>query len=1109
MTLSEIKSLYRKDQVTGDLVKGFVQTKPYNVHLKGGSGSVYAFRIAALFQELQFPQLVICDDKEEAAYFYNDLQTLVDSSKVFFYPESQLFPYQEQEQTNNANVIQRAEVLDAVSSLKGNYVVVTYPKALAEQVVTKNNLSTNTLHIKVGEDLSVEFLMDMLFEYDFDRIDFVTSPGEFSIRGGIVDIFSYASDKPYRIEFFGDTIDSIRQFDPGDQLSVGKVDQAKIIPNIQKQMLQEDRTSFLKFLHDNTVVWRKDLELVKDRLSLIYDRALSAYDKVKDSAIRHLTPNDLYVSSSQFEAESNAYSTIEFGGVYYTEANAISKLNCSPQPTFNKQFDLIKTDLEKNTKAGIETVVLADNTEQIKRLKEILQEGTSASFIHAGIKEGFIDHQLKQAVYTDHQIFDRYHRFKLKEGFKKSKQAVSIKEMSDLKKGDYVVHVDHGIGRFDGLETQDFNGKKQETIRLIYGNSDILYVGIHSLHKVSKYSGKEGKEPSINKLGTQTWKKKKEKAKSRVKELAFDLIKVYAERRAKEGFEYAPDTYLQHELEASFLYQDTPDQATTTAAVKEDMEKPYPMDRLVCGDVGFGKTEIAIRAAFKAVADGKQVAIMVPTTVLAVQHFRTFSKRFKDFPCRVDYVNRFKSSKATKETLKDVEDGKVDILIGTHRIVGKDVSFKDLGLLIIDEEQKFGVSVKEKIKAVKVNVDVLTLTATPIPRTLQFSLMGARDLSVINTPPPNRYPIDTQIVAFNEEIIRDALSYELSRGGQAFFIHNRVQNIAEVAGVLQRLLPDARIGIGHGQMEGKKLEEVMMNFVEGQYDVLVATTIIESGLDVSNANTMIINSAQNFGLSDLHQMRGRVGRSNKKAFCYLVAPPMHSLPDDARKRLRALEEFSDLGSGFNIAMRDLDIRGAGDLLGAEQSGFITDIGYETYQQILEEAMDELKENEFKELFEEENKKKKYWVRECQVDTDLEVRIEATYVNKVAERLSIYKRLNDCETEESLLKWKKDLEDRFGPAPESVDELMDTMRLKWLGRDLAVEKMFLKKEIQRCYFVANQESPFYQSETFTKILAYVQENPAKVTLAEKNGKLALTFKYTESVKRAIENLRGVF
>lgn len=1108
MTLSEIKSLYRKDQVTGDLVKGFLQTKPYNVHLKGGAGSVHAFRIAALFQEVQFPQLIICDDKEEAAYFYNDLQTLLDESKVFFYPESQRFPYQEEEQTNNANVIQRAEVLDAVSSLKGQYVVVTYPKALAEQVVTKSNLSTNTLHVKVGDDLTIDFLMDMLFEYDFDRIDFVTAPGEFSIRGGIVDIFSYAADKPYRIEFFGDTVDSIRQFDPGDQLSVGKVDQAKIIPNIQKQMLQESRTSFLKFLHDNTIVWRKDLDVIKDRLSLVYDRALTGYDKVKDSPIKHLTPNDLYVSASQFEEESNAYSTIEFGSVFYSEANQIAKLNCSPQPTFNKQFDLIKSDLEKNAQAGIETSIFADNLEQIKRLKEILQEESTASFIHSGIREGFIDHGLKQAIYTDHQIFDRYHRFKLKEGFKKSKQAASIKDMTDLKKGDYVVHIDHGIGRFDGLETQDFNGKKQETIRLIYGSSDILYVGIHSLHKVSKYSGKEGKEPTINKLGTQTWKKKKEKAKSRVKELAFDLIKVYAERRAKEGFEYSPDTYLQHELEASFLYQDTPDQATTTSAVKEDMEKPYPMDRLVCGDVGFGKTEIAIRAAFKAVADGKQVAIMVPTTVLAVQHYRTFAKRFKDFPCRVDYVNRFKSSKATKETLKDVEDGKVDILIGTHRIVGKDVSFKDLGLLIIDEEQKFGVSVKEKIKAVKVNVDVLTLTATPIPRTLQFSLMGARDLSVINTPPPNRYPIETHIVGFNEETIRDAMSYELSRGGQAFFIHNRVQNIQEVAGVLQRLLPDARIGIGHGQMEGKKLEEVMMNFVEGQYDILVATTIIESGLDVPNANTMIINSAQNFGLSDLHQMRGRVGRSNKKAFCYLVSPPMHSLPDDARKRLRALEEFSDLGSGFNIAMRDLDIRGAGDLLGAEQSGFITDIGYETYQQILEEAMEELKENEFAELFEEENQKKKYFVKECQVDSDMEIRIETTYVNKVAERLSIYKKLNDCDTEESLMKWKQDLEDRFGPAPESVDELMDTMRLKWIGRDLAIEKMFLKKEIQRCYFVANQESPFYQSETFTRILAYVQENPAKVTLAEKNGKLALTFKYTESVKRAIENLQGV-
>ena len=1105
MTVSDLRKLYENDDITLALSSGLIKKKPFNVHLKGNAGSSVSFRISGLFKKVQFPQLVILNDKEEAAYHYNDLQNIIGKDKVFFYPESHRFPYQDEDQTKNANIIQRAEVLNEISSSKKNYVIVTYPKALVEKVVSEKHLKSNSLSIKKGDDISIEFLMDVLFEYDFDRTDFVTSPGEFSIRGGIVDVFSFSHDKPYRLEFFGDTIDSIRVFDPGDQLSIEKVDKISILPNISTKLLQEDRTSFLEYLHDNTLVWWKDYDLIEDQLGKVYEKAVEKYEQIKDSEIKRIPPNELYVSQEHFKTIAKKYSVIEFGNSFVNEADATIRLSCSPQPAFNKKFDLFKEDLKENQNKGIKTFIFADNTQQIDRLKEILEGEDTCGFVNSGMKEGFIDLDNKIALYTDHQIFDRYHKFKLKDGYRKSKQALTIKELTDLQKGDFVVHVDHGIGRFDGLEIQEFNGKQQETIRLIYGSNDLLYVGIHSLHKVSKYSGKEGKEPKVNKLGTQTWSKKKEKAKSRVKELAFDLIKVYAERKAKKGYEYSPDTYLQHELEASFLYQDTPDQATATQAVKDDMEQTYPMDRLICGDVGFGKTEIAIRAAFKAVADSKQVAILVPTTILALQHYKNLAKRFKDFPCTVDYVNRFKTGKKVKDTLKKAENGEVDILIGTHRIIGKDVKFKDLGLLIIDEEQKFGVSVKEKLKSIKVDVDVLTMTATPIPRTLQFSLMGARDLSVINTPPPNRYPIETQIIGFNEDIVRDAISYEISRGGQVFFIHNRVQNITEVAGKLQRLLPDAKIGIGHGQMEGKHLEEVMMNFIEGQYDVLVATTIIESGLDVPNANTIIINQAQNFGLSDLHQMRGRVGRSNKKAFCYLVTPPMHSISTDARKRLRALEEFSELGSGFNIAMRDLDIRGAGDLLGAEQSGFMSDIGYETYQKILEEALHELKENEFAGLFEEENKSTD-WVLDCQIDTDLEVRIPSTYVNKVAERLSIYKDLNDCANEEEIGIWAENMVDRFGEMPESVVELMDTIRMRWIGKELGIERIYLKNGVLRCYFVGNQESPFYQSDQFTKILHYVQENPMKVTLKEIKEKLAITFNHVDEVRIALKNLK---
>lgn len=1109
MRIADIVQQLSNTALVQDVSKLLLSKKEARIHFKNGSGSFLSLLLAGL-KGVQFPQVIIANDKESAAYIYNDLEVFLNKEKVLFFPESYRHPYQYDEGTENANIIQRAEVLNLINQKNTGYFIVTYPKALAEKVVGKKHLIEHSMKINLGDSLSIDFLMELLFEYGFERTDFVTKPGEFAIRGGIFDVFSYSHDQPYRIEFFGDDIDSMRIFDVADQLTTEKVEELTILPNIQKQLLGESRMSFVEYLHENTVVWLQDEQLLMDRLSQTYQKAETAFEKIKDSAIKQLPPEELYVNGESFQSVLRNYANLYYNASVVEDIDKTFNLNTFPQPNFNKNFDLLVEDLSRNEQKGYHTVIFSDTKGQADRLQGILSDincKVDIDFLPAGIHEGFIVDELKLACYTDHQIFDKYHRFKLKEGFKESKQALTIKELTNLQKGDFVVHIDYGIGRFDGLEIMEFGDKTQETIRLRYKDNDVLYVGIHALHKVSRYAGKEGSVPAINKLGTNTWKAKKAKAKGRVKELAFNLIQLYAKRKAQKGFEFSPDNYLQNELEASFMYQDTPDQAKTTEAVKADMQKEYPMDRLVCGDVGFGKTEIAIRAAFKAVCDSKQVAVLVPTTVLAIQHYKTFKKRFEGFPVRVDYVNRFKSAKKTKQTLEDLANGKVDVLIGTHRIVGKDVKFLDLGLLIIDEEQKFGVGVKEKLKNFKLNVDTLTLTATPIPRTLQFSLMGARDLSVINTPPPNRYPIETRVVGFSEEVLRDAIRYEIDRGGQVFFIHNRVQNITEVAGSIKRILPDARVGIGHGQMEGAKLEQVMVDFIEGEYDVLVATTIIESGLDIPNANTIIINSAQNFGLSDLHQMRGRVGRSNKKAFCYLITPPMSSLSEDARKRLRAIEEFSDLGSGFNIAMKDLDIRGAGDLLGAEQSGFITDIGYETYQKILEEALNELKENEFKELFEEENAKKEY-VREVHIDSDLELRIPTTYVNTVSERLILYKELNACDNEEQLKDWANHMIDRFGELPETVVDLMETIKLRWIAKSLAVEKIFLKNNTMRCYFINNPESPFFESEIFTEVLAYVQKNPMKVEMREIKGKLALTFKHIDNVYIAIERLSEI-
>ena len=1084
--------------------------------LKGNKGSFLNVLIAALQSKKPLKQLIIANDKEEAAYVYNDLQNLLGDTKALYYPASSTSPY-ETSRTQNANIVQRAEVLSELNN-KTKKIIVTYPEALLEKVITEKELSKNSHKIKVGENLPMDFLIDVLFEYEFSREQFVVEPGQFAVRGGLMDVWSYSYDKPFRIEFFDDEIESIRAFDPSNQLSIAKYDNIQILPNVQNKIIQKEQTSFIEFFGVSSIIWVKDVQFTLDKIEGGYQKAVDAWSQIKNDSI-HQPPQDIYTTKNGLKNLISKTKVIEYGGTQFFAKAINIKLNIIPQPNFNKNFTLLIDDIKKNNSNNYALNIISDNPKQIERIHSIIddheapdkqfRETISFTPQYFTLHEGFIDKETKIICYTDHQIFDRYHRFRVKDSFKKSNQSLTIKELTGLKKGDFVTHIDYGIGVFDGLEIIEQGGKKSESIRLVYKDKDVLYVGIQSLHRIAKYSGKEGKEPALNKLGTNTWKTKKANTKKKVKKIAYDLIKLYAKRKATKGFSFSKDSYLQTELEASFLFEDTPDQVTSTIAVKKDLEKPFPMDRLICGDVGFGKTEIAIRAAFKSATDGKQVAILVPTTILAFQHYRTFSKRLEEFPVTVDYINRFRSAKDQKETLKKLEEGKIDIIIGTHRLAAKDIKYNDLGLLIIDEEQKFGVSVKDKLKTLKANLDTLTLTATPIPRTLQFSLLGARDLSIINTPPPNRYPIETCTIGFNEEAIRDAVSYELARGGQVYFIHNRVENIKEVAGTLQRLIPNAKIRVGHGQMEGKKLESIMMNFMNGDFDVLVATTIIESGLDITNANTIIINQAQNFGLSDLHQMRGRVGRSNKKAFCFLITPPQSSLTSEARKRLRALEEFSDLGSGFNIAMRDLDIRGAGNLLGGEQSGFISDIGYETYQKILDEAIQELKEGEFKELYAEELKEEnRVFVKDCIIETDMEILIPTNYVNAVDERLRLYKRLNDIRKEDELQIFIKNLKDRFGNIPHQTEELISTMRLKWLAQKIGLERLYMKNRILRGYFISNPESNYFQSKRFGEILSFVQENPKACKIKETKGKLAITFNQITSIEEAFITLNQI-
>jgi len=1078
------------------------------IYLKNLQGSSSQFVAASVFNhpsQEQVNHLFILNDAEEAAYFHNTLESITKELNLFYFPSSFKHP-KNFRLLNSSHVMLRTEALTKFSMPTGLRVgaIVTYPDALFEKVVLPNKLAGNMLFIKTNDTLDVDNMMSFLVDLGFERTDFVYQPGQFAVRGGILDIYSFGNEKPYRIELFGNDVDSIRIFDPETQLSERRLVQVSIIPNVETQFESGEKVSLFEFLPENTIVWVKDFDVVKERL-LTMEEDFHQFLQISPSAKQNknededrlekidLNENDFIIAAT-VEEQVQQHHIIEFGYQQFFHSSSAEQnwevaYQTKQQPAFNRQFELLIKDIKSNTAKGFETYIFAENPKQLERLHSIFTDLKAEILftpIPISIHEGFIDEDLKILCYTDHEIFQRYHKYKVKQAYNKSK-ALTIRALKELQPGDYVTHIDHGVGTYSGLQKIEVNGKLQEAVRLIYRDSDILYVNINSLHKISKYTGKEGSVPKINKLGSDVWQRLKEKTKIKVKEIAFDLIQLYAQRKAQEGFAHTPDSYLQTELEASFMYEDTPDQSKATIDVKKDMESPAPMDRLVCGDVGFGKTEIAIRAAFKTVCDGKQAAIMVPTTILAYQHYKTFQDRLKDFPVTVDYVNRFKSAKEKKETYQKLEEGKVDIIIGTHALLGKDVKFKQLGLLVVDEEQKFGVGHKEKIKTLKTNVDSLTLTATPIPRTLQFSLMGARDLSIINTPPPNRQPIQTEVQVFQEDFIRDAIYYETERGGQIFFIHNRIAGLAEMAAIIQRLCPDLSIGFAHGQMEGHELEERIFDFIGKKYDVLVCTNIVESGVDIANVNTIIINNAHQFGLSDLHQLRGRVGRSNKKAFCYLLAPPMSTLPNDSRKRLQTLEQHSELGSGFQIAMRDLDIRGAGNMLGGEQSGFMAEIGFEMYQKVLDEAIRELKRTKFRDLFKEEIQKDENFVKDCMIDTDLEILIPDAYVESIAERLSLYSRLDNCESEEDLLAFHTELQDRFGPIPAQVEDLFCTVRCRKLAVELGFEKMTLKSETLRCYFINNPDSPYFESATFNNIMQFIQTSLNKARLKQ-NGKL---------------------
>jgi transcription-repair coupling factor (superfamily II helicase) len=1106
MRVNELTEHYYNHPHLLSLVETINNGDSGKIRIEGLSGSAKTLVLSVIFQKSLTTHLIILQEKEDAAYFYNDLIASIGEESVFFFPSTYKRSVQ-YEQIEPANIVLRTEVLNHLASGKRKGIIITYPEAVMEKVVSRKNLKKNTFIISKEDKVSLEFLEEILHEYNFSRTDFVYEPGQYSIRGSIADVFSYSADLPYRIDFFGEEVETIRSFNTDDQLSVNTHKQISIIPNIQDISIEEVKDSFTDFLPPSSLIWTEDADYIKEKINNIYFQTKEREDSGQISGKK-----DVVMTGNDFIDHYRKFRMVELGRKSMFEPESRFEFRTEPQPVFNKNFELLTGKLLANNTEGYTTYILSESTSQIERLRDIFSEiNPEVHFIPLllNLHSGFTDHDLKISVFTDHQIFDRYHKFRIR-GYFSRKESISIKELTGLNPGDYVVHIDHGIGKFGGLEKIEVNGKIQEAIKLVYRDNDILYVGIHSLHRISKYKGKDNSEPRIYKLGSGAWQKLKQSTKARVKDIAKDLIHLYAKRLGSPGFSFSPDSYLQRELEASFIYEDTPDQLTASVAVKEDMEADHPMDRLVCGDVGFGKTEIAIRAAFKCATDSKQTAVLVPTTILALQHYKTFTSRLKGFPCNTEYISRHKKAADQKKILDRLAEGKIDIIIGTHKLVGQDVKFKDLGLLIIDEEQRFGVSVKEKLKKLRANVDTLTLTATPIPRTLQFSLMGARDLSIINTPPPNRMPIATELHGYNEEIIKEGIEYEVSRNGQVFFIHNRVENIKQIQAQINRICPNVKTAIVHGQMDGTQTENVMYDFIQGDYDVLLGTTIIESGLDIPNANTIFINDAHHFGLSELHQLRGRVGRSNKKAFCYLLAPPLSTLTHEARRRLKAIEEFSELGSGFNIAMQDLDIRGSGNLLGGEQSGFIADVGFETYQRILNEALIELRESEFKDISTEEEKSdthgkakpEKPYVQDFQIDTDLEIMFPDEYISNISERIRLYKELNEIGSDEALSLFRKKLTDRFGKIPPPAEALVDIVRIKWMAVKLGIEKIVLKNNLMIANFISDHNSQFYRSELFVSIMNFVNKKHKQMNMKQKASKLSLTVSEVKSVKSAI-------
>ncbi len=1093
--LNELFEKYSSSQQIVELQNALNRETPTSLNLSGLVGSSVSFVLSTLFSVHPHLCFIIAEDKEDAAYLYTDLTALNKEGRVYFLYDAfrRTGNFEEIDQNN---VLSRTEIVNKITLLGDNPIlVVTYPEALLEKVVAPEVLEKNKISIKKGDQLDIDFLIETMVEYGFEGTDFVYEPGQFSIRGGIVDVFSFENEWPYRIEFFDDEVERIRTFNPMDQCSLKELHCISLLSGKVGQGAPEKKLNILELLPSTSSVWISNPDILLDKLLETYNQiehVLPGLRVDKSEEIRNYFSHYVSVFPREVFSSIEQHTVIYYGAHSTIQADSLS-FHTQPQPDFNKNIKLLIENLEAGAKEGYEIYLFSDNVKQIDRLQHIFEDmEAKVRFkpIPKALRAGWVDRDSKVMCYTDHQIFNRFHRYRLKQGFTRA-QAMNLRMLKELQPGDYVTHIDYGVGKFSGLQKLEVNGKTQESVRLIYKNNDVLYVSINALHKISKYVGKDGALPTLHRLGGDAWKNLKNKTKRKIKEIAVDLIQLYAKRKSAEGHAFAPDGYLQHELEASFIYQDTPDQYKATVAVKEDMEKPYPMDRLICGDVGFGKTEIAVRAAFKAVTDGKQVAILVPTTILALQHYYTFRGRLEEFAVDVDYINRFKSTAEKKEIFKKLEQGQIDILIGTHALLSKDIRYKDLGLLIIDEEQKFGVAAKEKLREFKINVDTLTLTATPIPRTLQFSLLGARDLSVINTAPPNRQPIHTERRVFSEDLIREAIYYEINRGGQVFFVHNRVRNLQDIAALIKKLCPDLSIGVAHGQLKAQQLEKVLTAFINREYDVLVSTNIIETGLDIPNANTMLINNAHHYGLSDLHQLRGRVGRSNKQAFCYLITPPLSTLSSDARKRLRTVEEFSDLGSGLNIAMRDLDIRGAGNLFGGEQSGFITNIGYHTYQKILEEAILELKTNEYKSLYEDQLKEQgQQFVTEVTIDTEEEILLPDRYVSNIQERLSLYSRLDVIETEEGLERFAMELKDRFGPLPKSVETLIEGLRLRWVCRKAGFERVTIKNNVFKGYFPVNPQSAFYESNYFQSLLAYIATGNSGFSLKQGRKHLML-------------------